>query len=262
MRGVQFARAGYPHQRPGQVEQWTTGVTPAGEHGGRQQTVFGQDRLAPVAEPGVARAIIVAEVIGAVPPEERIDQRVNDHQVIGPDGLLYVSNFPNLLTGLGGQVLRFNPETRAFIDVFITSAGGVGELNRPEGLVFGPNGKLYITSFRDSSQPSAVGNTDMIRIYNNDRFAGKIDLYQVGNTADPCAPRAFAQALLFGPKGRLFVPITGGGPCAGQVRSYKEDTRTFDVFVPPMVGGGPLGTPEYLTFGKTDPATLAYDENE
>jgi hypothetical protein len=177
--------------------------------------------------------------------------------VIGPDGLLYVSNFPDLTTGLGGQVLRFNPETGAFKDVFITDAGGVDRLNRPEGLVFGPDGKLYITSFRDNSQPSAAGNTDQIRIYNGTTgsFIDKIDLDVVGQ------PRAFAQALLFGPQGRLFVPINGNGPDTGAVRRYKVDTKAFDNFVKPSVGGGALGAPFYLTFGKTNPATLAYGEN-
>ncbi len=177
--------------------------------------------------------------------------------VIGPDGLLYVSNAPNLppppAVGLGGQVLRFNPETRAFIDVFITSAGGVGELNRPEGLVFGPDGKLYITSFRASAS-----DNDTIRIYNGTTgsFIDKIDLDVVGQ------PRAFAQALLFGPEGFLFVPINGNGPDTGAVRRYKVDTKAFDVFVKPSVGGGALGSPFYLTFGKTNPATLAYGEDD
>ena len=125
----------------------------------------------------------------------------------------------------------------------------LGELNRPEGLVFGPDGKLYITSFRDNSQPSAVGNTDMIRIYNGTTgsFIDKIDLDVVGQ------PRAFAQALLFGPHGRLFVPINGNGPDTGAVRRYKVNTQAFDVFVKPSVGGGALGSPFYLTFGKTNP---------
>ena len=44
--------------------------------------------------------------------------------VIGPDGLLYVSIFPDPLNSpLGGYVLRFNPKTGAFIDVFIEPAG-------------------------------------------------------------------------------------------------------------------------------------------
>lgn len=56
--------------------------------------------------------------------------------VIGPDDRLYVSNVPELPgpagPGLGGQVLRFDPDTGAFIDVFINSGtGGVGKLNRP-----------------------------------------------------------------------------------------------------------------------------------
>lgn len=168
--------------------------------------------------------------------------------VVGPDGLLYVSNIPDLVpppqVSLGGQVLRFNPVTGAFVDVFLSDPGGVGHLNRPEGLVFGPDGLLYVTSFR-----AAPGDTDAIRVYGaNGAFMGKIDLY------DPATqPRAYAQALLFGPGGRLFVPINN----TGEVRRYNVATGTYDVFVP---ASGPLGQPWYLTFGQTDPATLSYSE--
>jgi len=52
------------------------------------------------------------------------------------------------------------------------------------------------------------------------------------------------------------VPISGNGPDTGAVRRYDVTTDTYTNFVAP---GGPLGSPWYLTFGKTDPATLAYN---
>ncbi len=174
--------------------------------------------------------------------------------VIGPDGKLYVSNYPNLATGLGGQVLRFDPDTGNFIDVFVHSTGGVDKLNRPEGLVFGPDGKLYITSFR-----ADVSDTDKILIFQGPggispgTVDGEIKLDVEGQ------PRAFAQALLFGPGGFLFVPISGNGPDTGSVRRYDVVSKAPPTnFVPTRANGGPLREPWYLTFGETDPATLGY----
>ena len=182
--------------------------------------------------------------------------------VIGPDGLLYLSIWPDPVNPdgspknpLGGYVLRFNPKTGDFVDVFIASAGGtdVGALNRPEGLVFGPDGNLYITSFR-----ADASDNDKILIFQgpggtgHGAFIGQIDLDEVGQ------PRAFAQALLFGPGGFLFVPIMGNGPDTGSVRRYDVVTKEYVVFVPASAKGGPLGAPIYLTFGNTDPATLSY----
>ncbi|MGH8654458.1 MAG: hypothetical protein ACREYE_20845 [Gammaproteobacteria bacterium] len=172
--------------------------------------------------------------------------------VFGPDGLLYASL--RTTGGLGGEVRRFNVATEIG-NVFINDAGGSGKLNRPEGLVFNPDdGFLYITSFR-----ADTGDTDSIRIYDNSGvFVDKIDLYQVG-----IQPRVFAQALLFGPEGKLFVPITGGAPLPdgtppplGQVRGYDVGTKNFDAFVP---SGGPLKSGWYLTFGNTNAGTLAYE---
>jgi hypothetical protein len=174
--------------------------------------------------------------------------------VLGPDGLLYVSSDPNFAPGkpgnptTGGQVLRFNPDTFAFVGVFIDDPGGPGQLNRPEGLVFGPNGtKLYVTSFR-----ATTTDTDSIRIYDATGAIGvslgKIDLDKVGQ------PRAFAQALLFGPGGYLFVPISN----TGEVRKYNvgDAMYPYTTFITP----GALGAPFYLTFGRTDSATLAYPD--
>ncbi|SER91408.1 hypothetical protein [Psychrobacillus sp. OK032] len=163
--------------------------------------------------------------------------------VIGTDGLLYVSVF-NPFDPLNGWVLRFDPETMEFVDVFIES-NSVNNLHRPEGLVFGPDGNLYITSFRANAD-----DTDKILVFEGETgtFIKKIDLDVVGE------PRAFAMAILFGPKGKLFVPISGDGPDSGSVRRYDVESGSFDVFVPP----GILGAPWYLTFGNTDSATLAY----
>lgn len=72
----------------------------------------------------------------------------------------------------------------------------------------------------------------------------QINLDEVGQ------PRTFAQALLFGPNGRLFVPITN----TGEVRRYNVATKAFDVFIPV----GTLVQPWYLTFRSTDPRTLEY----
>lgn len=169
--------------------------------------------------------------------------------VIGPDGLLYVS-VRNLPQNEGGSVLRFNPKTGKFLGTFIKS-NAVNNLHCPEGLVFGPDGNLYITSFRKNAS-----DTDKILIFNGitGKFLDKIDLDAVGQ------PRAFAQALLFGPDGKLFVPITGDGPDTGSVRRYNRRHRhkSFDVFVPPASMNGPLGLPWYLTFGNTNSATLEY----
>ena len=173
--------------------------------------------------------------------------------VIGPEGLLYVS-VRNIPEPEGGYVLRFNPKTGKFLGVFIES-NSVNDLNRPEGLVFGPDGNLYITSFQRDAN-----DTDKILIFHvkTGKFLDKIDLEAVGQ------PRAFAQALLFGPDGKLFVPITGNGPDTGSVRRYNvhHHHKTFDVLVPPALLGGALGMPWYLTFSHTTPATLAYKNNQ
>ena len=78
--------------------------------------------------------------------------------------------------------------------------------------------------------------------------------------------RATAQAILFGPSGRLFVPITNANfppdnPFTGEVRLNNVNTKTFDIGAPSAAKGGPLLNPWYLTFGETDPSTLAYDDS-
>jgi hypothetical protein len=201
--------------------------------------------------------------------------------VVGPDGLLYVSSDPNFTPGTGGmlgapttggQVLRFDPNTLDFIDVFIDDSGGAGRLNRPEGLVFDPEGKkLYVTSFCDlqnSQYPCATApNTDSIRVYDvakRNKFLGQINLDLVAKELGQT--RASAQALLFGPDQNLFIPVTFRPDFFGEVlscdvertalspRESTDATKICKTFVP----AGTLGVPFYLTFGRTDSATLAY----
>jgi hypothetical protein len=171
--------------------------------------------------------------------------------VIGPNGLLYVASLPDVrpppAVRLGGQILVFDPETFDFLGVFINDPGGENALNRPDALVFGPDGRLYVTSFR--ANPA---DTDSIRIYDGHTgvFLDKIDLYT------PPAPRAFAQGILFGPGGKLFVPISGGdATTAGRIRKYDVQTKSFEIFAE-IPSSQQLW---YLTFGKTNPGTLAYE---
>jgi hypothetical protein len=209
--------------------------------------------------------------LGFLPPPSELAASFHPRAVvIGPDELLYVSNDP-VLGGLGGHILRYDPGTLSFKDIFVnndtTCAPATScDFNRPEGLVFGPEGNLYVTSFR-----ADMSDTDKILVFAGPAkskpgaLIGQIVLDQV--STDPLQ-RAFAQALLFGPLGDLFVPITGPSPPAGQsftgnftgeVRRYNVQNNSFTVFVKSVKSGGPLGPPFYLTFGNTDPGTLAYE---
>jgi DNA-binding beta-propeller fold protein YncE len=199
--------------------------------------------------------------------------------VIGPDGLLYVSSDPNFEVGpgptTGGQVLRFDPNTLAFKDVFIDDSGGVGQLNRPEGLVFDPDGKkLYVTSFCDLTFPCPTAtNIDCIRVYDaveRNKFLGQINLDPVAQTVAG-QTRASAQALLFGPRHNLFIPITLRPAFSGEVLSCDVEnsrlspTKSTDatkICSPFALANGTLGIPFYLTFGRTDSATLTYPGKE
>jgi sugar lactone lactonase YvrE len=181
--------------------------------------------------------------------------------VFGPDGLLYVSaracpvsNDPN--APLVGYVLRFDPRTNAFVDVFASDAT-VPDLHRPEGLVFDSDGNLWVTSFR-------AGSTDTDKILKLDgktgRLLDKVELDVAGSL------RSFAEAIIFGPSGYLYVPITGAPnsgsdpTTTGEVRRCNTTTTPVqcNVIVLANSKGGPLQSPWYLVFRNSDPATLSY----
>jgi hypothetical protein len=173
--------------------------------------------------------------------------------VFGPDGRLYVSAF-DTANPLVGDILKFNTTTGSYKVVAFNNGDGVADpgetqdLHRPEGLTFGPDGNLYVTSFR-----ADASDTDKILVLNGTtgQLRSEINLDSAGGD------RAYAEAIVFGPGGDLFVPISGNGPDTGAVRRYDVATDTYTNFVAP---GGPLGNPWYLTFGQTDSATLAYHD--
>ena len=127
--------------------------------------------------------------------------------VRGPDNLIYVSvtgdvnsSTPDLITG---YILRFTLKGE-FVDIFTSntksekSSDCANMLHKPAGLVFGPDGHLYVTSHR-----AGPTDTDKVLIYNgktgdclNQIVLDKPES-QVG-----ASNVAYADALLFGPDGR------------------------------------------------------------
>jgi hypothetical protein len=177
--------------------------------------------------------------------------------VLGPDGSLYVSNDP-ALGGEGGQVLRFDPHRLAagphvvVDDAKTCSPAATCDFNRPEGLVFAPDGGLYVTSFENPTNPAS---SDKIMVFGLKKhrwvLSSEIPLDQPGGA------RQYAEALLFGPRRLLYLPISNPSGTGGEVLSYDVHTKVFTT----VVAAGTTGAPEvpwYLTFGRTNPATLAY----
>jgi len=111
---------------------------------------------------------------------------VNGPQAIhlGPDGLLYLANEE------ADNILRFDPDTKAFVDIFVSS--GSGGLNGPTAAIFGPDGNLYVASF----------NTDSILRYNGSTGAF-MDVFVATGSGGLNGPDV---GIVFGPDGNLYVP--------------------------------------------------------
>lgn len=91
----------------------------------------------------------------------------------GPDGSLYVSSFRT------NEILRYNPITGSFLGVFASdNNGGLGTLNGlngPNGLLFAPDGSLYVTTegtANDANGDLAFAFASQVLRYSPDQVAG------------------------------------------------------------------------------------------
>lgn len=141
--------------------------------------------------------------------------------IIGPDGLLYVSSETS------NDVLRYNAETGAFIDVFV--APGEGGLQEAQGIAFGADGHLYVADYSQNRVKRFDGTSGA--------FINDFVTNGSGGLNDP-------YALTFGPDGSLYVSSYTD---ANVLRFDGQTGASVDTFVGNGLGG--LSTPEALVFG-------------
>jgi probable HAF family extracellular repeat protein len=193
--------------------------------------------------------------------------------VFGPDGKndgkldLYVSAIHQ------GAIYRYDGTTGAFKGQFVPV--GSGGLDAPAGLVFGPDGNLYVSSgnwWTSSNGPAYSGDFPAGAVLkyegpsgpNPGAFLGTFVAGGSGGLANP-------YGLVFGPdpsgngKTDLYVAssqLHKSGEIeaengSSQVLRYDATTGAFlGVFVTPESGG--LRFPTFLTFTETSPTTLNY----
>ncbi|MCA9214360.1 MAG: hypothetical protein KDB27_14915 [Planctomycetales bacterium] len=187
--------------------------------------------------------------------------------VFGPDGGLFVTVFSEGLFESAdppGYVLRFDIKTGASRVVAwndgngVPGEGEVSNLHNPEGITFSPNGSIYVTSNFGSQ---TTENTHIIVI---DPATGhQLNEIELDPRTLPENPTiVVAQAFVFGPSDKLFIPLTtvslNDGVKLGGLWTYDPATDELATFIAPSLFAPVLQFPEYLTFQQTNPATLAY----
>jgi sugar lactone lactonase YvrE len=125
-----------------------------------------------------------------------------------PDGYLYVASFRT------DRILRYDGTTGAFVDVFAAGNGQPGGLNGPNGLLFGADGSLYVTT-QGSVQGTFPG------------LPSEVLRYRPGETT----PTVFIDQPIPSPDGFGFVSLLGlalgpGGDLF--VSDFANDIRRYD----------------------------------
>jgi hypothetical protein len=182
--------------------------------------------------------------------------------VFGSNGLLYISvvDTHNPLTG---YILTFNPSTSVFNILVRSDAANnyASGMHRPEGIVFDSSGNLWVASFcaRDTStgECSNTSSTNVDKIMEFGPSGNLIKFIPLELSTE--VPRTYAQAILFGPNlgtsnENLYVPITS----TGELRVYETSVGPPFTYTSVPQSGSPLVQPWYLSFGGTDPSTLAF----
>jgi len=128
----------------------------------------------------------------------------------------------------------------------------------PSGVVFGPDGRLYVTSSRPAT---GAPSDDIDKILIFDGTTGKF-VDEIGLDTPGATLRSAAPGLLFGPQGLLYVTITqldasGTATGVGSVRRYNVASKQYHDLVLPQAY---LALPTLFTVGGTNPATLAYEK--
>jgi len=151
--------------------------------------------------------------------------------IFGRDGNLYVAD------GDGpGQVQRYNGQTGAFLDTFVSLASG--GLSHPSGMLFGSDGNLYVIATDQSEVLRFQGPTG--------KHPGAfIDTFVTSGSGGLHIPLA----LTFGPDGNLYVANSqANNSTPGGILRYNGKTGAFiDTFVAP--GSGGLIKPLSVVFG-------------
>lgn len=143
---------------------------------------------------------------------------------IQPAGLLVCDS-------VNDRILRFNPQTGAFIDTFTDE----GELELPLAASLGPSFDVFVGAFLSG-------------VHRYNRTTGdRIERFETSNTGAPIE----ATSLVFNGLNLYVADFLGANFLPpGSVLRFDSDTNTFIEFIPP--GSGGLASPNSLAFGRDD----------